>query len=207
MEKKKRAAKKAVTVSKKSKKPVKRLNAKNMTDAQIDSVIDDLSKEMNVTVRNKALIKAILSGQSPRAAMRTAQYSEKTIRKSAHVVIRRLEGLIDQVLDKFGIDDELVMGILRGGLEATKVVGTIIMPGPDMKANEMAASMPDAAPFSKDYVEVPDWATRHKYVESYLKMRGYFDRGAQISSSQTKSHVEKIDKIEAWFKKKGIKRI
>ncbi len=87
---------------------------------------------------------------------------------------------------------------------ATKTVGLMIMPGPDIDANLKAKNMPGAAPFTKDYVEVPDWSTRHKYLETALKLKGHFDPKKREEASESEEYMGRISKMSQFCKDAGL---
>jgi hypothetical protein len=59
-----------------------------------------------------------------------------------------------ELIAKLGVSDEDLAEILSGGLRANKII--------------TSPTEPDR--------EYPDWATRHKYLETGLRMRGYVNK-------------------------------
>ena len=63
-------------------------------------------------------------------------------------------------MDKQGLTDDKLMQILNEGLNATKVVGYL-----NNKVN-------GTQKVSDEFVEIPDYATRHRYLETLVKLKG-----------------------------------
>lgn len=57
------------------------------------------------------------------------------------------------------LPDGLILNKLKEGLEATRIISARV-------------TSKDAGVDTDDFIEVPDYATRHKYVETSLKARG-----------------------------------
>lgn len=64
-----------------------------------------------------------------------------------------------EVLEELGVTDDKLATVLADGLEANKVISAKIV----AKANEQ----------TDDFIEVPDYPTRHKYLETGLRLKGY----------------------------------
>lgn len=109
-----------------------------------------------------------MAGEPPTAAMRTAGYSDYTARSKAVPKVResKIAETIQELMDRKGITDERLLDVLEDGLKATKVISAMVI----AKSGE---GMADANSMTKDFVEVDDYAVRHKYMETGLKMKGH----------------------------------
>ncbi len=105
------------------------------------------------TLKQKAVAKKLVEkGVSVSRAMREVGYSENTARDPSKVT--NSKGF-KELLAELGVTDEKLGQVLNEGLEATKVV---------VMGKES----------SESYVDVqPDHPTRHKFLETGLRLRGY----------------------------------
>lgn len=116
------------------------------------------------------LIKVIKKGdfRSFSDALRQAGYAESTINKMAGPTLGGIgvKKAIEEALENSGITDELLTNKLKEGLDATKVISANVI-APD------GEGMADANSMTKDFIDVPDFPTRHKYLETGLKLKGH----------------------------------
>jgi hypothetical protein len=108
------------------------------------------------TARQKKAIKKLVEngGKSVSKAMREAGYSAKTAKNPEKLTESKAfkELLADQ------IPNELIVQKLKEGLDANRVISAI--------------SGKQASGATTDFIEVPDQAVRHKYVETSMKAKG-----------------------------------
>lgn len=118
------------------------------------------------------LIKIIKSGdfKSISDAMRKAGYSETTINKMLGRTVGSsgVKKAIEEALENSGITDELLTNKLKEGLDATKVISAVIL-----KKDGKAEDAKEANESTMDFVDVPDFGVRHKYLETGLKLKGH----------------------------------
>lgn len=107
----------------------------------------------NPTIRQrKAAENLVAKGSSVAQAMRDAGYSPRTVRDPGKLT--RSEAFI-QLMEQGGLTDSRLVQVLDDGLGATKAV---VM---GVKSEE-------------SFVDVtPDYPTRHKYLETGLRLKGY----------------------------------
>ena len=84
------------------------------------------------------------------------------------VQITRSEGF-QKLLAKTGITDKSLTIKLQEGLNATKVISCNVI------AND-GEGMKDANSMTKDFVDVEDFNTRHKYLTTVLELKGLITR-------------------------------
>ena len=125
-------------------------------------------KKRPLNIRERKLIKALISGEPPTTAMKTAGYSKETAEGKAGKKVgeSRIQETIQQLMEKRGITDDRLSEVLEKGLEATKNISCMIV-------NTSGDGQKDANSMTKDFVEVDDYAVRHKYLETGLKLKGY----------------------------------
>lgn len=101
------------------------------------------------TVKQRLAVKEITENHLPVSkAMLKVGYDSDTASKPSNLT--KSKGF-KELIAQLGVSDEDLAEILSGGLRANKVV--------------TSPTEPD-----KEY---PDWATRHKYLETGLRLRGY----------------------------------
>ena len=71
-------------------------------------------------------------------------------------------GLFQELLEQNGLTDKELIKVLLEGLKATKVIGYL-----NQKTN-------GTQKVSDEFVEIPDYHCRHKYLEAALKLKGRF---------------------------------
>ena len=104
------------------------------------------------TLKQKLAVKEITEKHiSVSKAMLNVGYDKFTAAKPQNLT--KSKGF-KELIANMGVSDEDLAEILSGGLRATKII--------------TSPSEPDR--------EYPDWATRHKYLETGLKMRGYVNK-------------------------------
>lgn len=74
-------------------------------------------------------------------------------------------GEFDAILVNAGIDDVSLGKLIAEGLQANKVISCNVI------AND-GEGMKDANSMTKDFIDVPDWQVRHKFLETILKLTG-----------------------------------
>ena len=83
-------------------------------------------KKKPLTIRERKLIKALVAGQTPTAAMKTAGYSKETAERKAAKKVgeSRIQETLQELMEKKGLtDDYLLQGLLEG-TKATKHIVT-----------------------------------------------------------------------------------
>jgi dihydroorotase-like cyclic amidohydrolase len=112
------------------------------------------------TIKEKKFVKKYLEiGNATEAAM---QVYDASSRDSAHsIATQNLQKLsFVDILEKHGITDDKLASVLLDGLEANRTISTI--------------SGKEANGGTVDFVDVPDYAVRHKYLETGLKVKNKF---------------------------------
>lgn len=114
-----------------------------------------------LTVREQRLVKGVVQGKSKRQAAIDAGYSPKSANAIAHEALRKptVQAAFQRALKKAGITEDKLAQVMREGLDAQKVISAVVV-GAD--ANEK----------TQDFIDVPDHPTRHKFLETAIKVKG-----------------------------------
>lgn len=106
---------------------------------------------MATTKQKKALELVVENGGNVSKAMRDAGYSEQTAKTPQKLTQSQA---FQHYMEEAGLTDQKLVEVLKGGLEATKV----IVMGKDS---------------DESFVDIqPDHPTRHKFLETSLKIKG-----------------------------------
>jgi len=105
----------------------------------------ELPEIIKLDPRERALVSAIMAGQSDSQALRSAGYAESTVRRGAGHFLSRphIQSAIAAAMADAGITPGLLAARLRDGLDATDTKGTA------------------------------DYYARHKYLETALRVGGH----------------------------------
>ena len=132
------------------------------------------SKKKPLNIRERKFVKSIIEGKSAAQAMRDAGYSERMAKSCASEKLVKTSETIQQLMEKKGLtDDYLLQGLLEG-TKATKNISCIVI-APNGEGQKDANSM------TRDFVEVADFPTRHKYLETGFKLKGHLRDKLDIS--------------------------
>lgn len=109
--------------------------------------------------RERKFIKYHIEGMTAYDALLKAGYSESVARTQSKAVIGkpRILTAMQKALDKAGINDDMLAGKLKEGLDANKTVSAI--------------GGKDAGAGSVDFVDVPDHSARRQYQDMAHKLR------------------------------------
>lgn len=119
--------------------------------------------------RQKALAKYMAEhvGISMSQAMRDLGYSESY----AHTAQIKKTGSWQRLMKKYLPDKKLVK-VIKEGLEATKVVSAQVIVKKNEPTSQANGELPPADSRTNDFIDVPDYMARHKFVETALKIKG-----------------------------------
>ena len=116
------------------------------------------------TIKEKKFVKEYLkTGNATEAAVRV--YDATSRASAAAIGGENLQKLtFPELMDEMGITDDKLIGVLDEGLGATR--------------NISAIAGTEANGGTVDFVEVPDYQVRHRYLETGLKLKDYFPGGS-----------------------------
>jgi len=147
---------------------------------------------LNLTPRRRKLIKNLLSGRfkTKKDALISAGYAVSTAEKIPHRIIGndRFLTAVQYELERQGITDAKLVKKIDEGLEANKVISALVVAG-------NGEGMADASGVTKDFIEVPDYFVRHKYLETALNLRGDFpDKKVQVEAT-IETHEQRLARL------------
>lgn len=121
-----------------------------------------------LTVKQRRLVKGIVEGKSKKEAAIEANYSRRSAGQNANeaLAIPKVKRAIEIALEKAGLTDNRVAEVLNEGLQANRVISAIVI------KKKGTAEMAEANENTNDFIEVPDHAVRHKYLETLVDLRG-----------------------------------
>lgn len=137
------------------------------------------------TIKEKKFVKEYLAtGNATEAAARVYDVSS---RESANALGN--ENLVKlsfpELMDQMGITDEKLNQVLAEGLEANRTISAIA--GHEANGGTV------------DFVDVPDFQTRHRYLETGLKLKDKFPSTKQEVKNTGEINLSGLDQI-GWLK-------
>jgi len=115
----------------------------------------------DLTIREKRLIKGVVSGLTGAEAARRAGYSAKSASQLASETLAKpkVQSALLAAMEKAGITDDRIAQVMDEGLKANRVVSARV-------------TNKDAEVDTDDFIEVPDHAVRHKFLETAIDVKG-----------------------------------
>jgi len=126
-------------------------------------------KTRPLNVRERKFIKNLAHGMFQKDAAIKAGYSPGTAEALASRKIKEPQVVtaMQQALEKHGISDDRLADVIKNGIDANKVISANVI-------SENGEGMKDANSMTKDFVEVPDWQSRHRFVDTALKLKNSY---------------------------------
>ncbi len=87
-------------------------------------------------------------------------------------MLRKVNISVGELLDRMGITDIYLNQKLDEGLDAMKVIS--VVPIPPKKGKAGTGNLPEAGQESIDWVDVPDFNVRVKYLDMAYKLKGKY---------------------------------
>jgi len=147
---------------------------------------------LNLSPRRRRLIKILLCGdaKTKKEALNSAGYSESTATKIPHLIIgnSRFQTAMQKALEEQNITEFRLARKIDQGLDATKLISAIVV-APDGEGMKEADSM------TKDFIEVPDYFARHKYLETALTLRGDFLEKKVEATLTVETHEQRLARL------------
>ena len=134
-----------------------------------------LTKNKDFTIKQRKWLKAyIKTGNATEAAMRV--YDCKDRGSAANVGwenVRKLD--FSELMEESGLTDTLLNQKTIEGLAANKQLAARVIFKKEAPTSQSAGELPLANSTTDDFIEVPDYAIRHKYLETALKLKKRLD--------------------------------
>lgn len=124
------------------------------------------------TLRERKFIKAYIKnkGNATQAYMEiNPNCKEESARVLGYRWLQKVNISVIELLDKMGLNDIELHKKLNEGLDATKVISVI--PIPPKEANPGTGDLPDANSKNIDFIDVPDFNVRFKYLDMAYKLK------------------------------------
>lgn len=122
-----------------------------------------------MTLKERKFLKFYLeSGNVSKSALKAGYaFRESGFQNlSKHIV----QEAFQMLLEKQGLTDKKLSQVLSDGLDATKVIGYLHQYKKKGKNGKVEKVQPDEI-ISSEFLDVPDIPTRHKYLETALKVK------------------------------------
>ena len=127
------------------------------------------------TLRERKFIKAYIenSGNAIQAYIAVnPNVKKESARELGYRMLTKVDISMNEIMELMGTTDAYLNEILNEGLKATKVVSVI--PIKPKEAQENSPELPDATSKNVEFVDVEDYPTRHKYLDTALKLKGKY---------------------------------
>lgn len=133
-------------------------------------------KKQELNIRERKFVKGVIEGLTPTEAMRRAGYAENTALYKHGEKLQKVKPKIDELMEEMGISDRRLLETLDRGLDATKNISCNVIINNHLDDANVQDGMKPAHTMTKDFVEVEDHPTRHKFLETGLKLKGYLQK-------------------------------
>lgn len=153
---------------------------------------------VDLTLKQRKWIKAYIeTGNATEAA---AQVYDCKDRDSANAIgsenLAKLS--FGDLMEQAGLTDKILNDKLQEGLNATKQLGARIVIKKNSPTSQANGEMLDANAQTDDFIEVEDYPTRHKYLETALKIKGRLVNKTEVggpNGTPIKHIIEIIEEI------------
>lgn len=147
-------------------------------------------KSENLSIMERKFLVALPTAKNATEAAKAAGYAEPT--QAAYKLMRRLD--LSDIFDAMGIDDGTLTDLVRQGIHADRVIASKVV----IKADDPSVKDKQAEARDMDFVEVPDWPTRHKFIQMAFELRNRFP------AKRIEASVGGQEVIERWKQEMGI---
>lgn len=121
---------------------------------------------MATTKQKLAIQKVVENHGNISAAMREVGYTEQTAKNPSNLTTSKAWA---ELMDKY-LPDEKLINKIDQGLEATKTISATVV----VKSDDPTVKDKQANSRTMDFIDVPDYATQHKFLETALKIKNKF---------------------------------
>ena len=123
--------------------------------------------------KDRKIVKGLTQGKDAKEVLKSVGYSPSYISSEGKKLINKpaIQSTLHIIMENSGITDEFMMGKLKEGMDSRKTIGT-----------------------GKDSEVVNDMPTRHKYLETGLKLKGHLDKKVDIVHH--KSHEDQLRELQ-----------
>lgn len=143
--------------------------------------LQQYSPDQKLTIKQRKWIKHyIRTGNATEAAVKS--YDAKDRETAANIGWENVRKLnFGDLMEEAGLTDNVLNNKLAEGLDANKQLATRVVFKKDAPTSQSAHELPPATGMTDDFIEVPDFAVRHKYLETALKLKGRLKKDGDIN--------------------------
>lgn len=133
-----------------------------------------MNEDQQLTLKQRKWLDLyIASGNATQSAMKVYDCKdEHSAAQIGYENVRKLD--ITEFMEKSGLTDKLLADKLNEGLDAMKQLSARVIIKKGTAISQANGELPPADNRTDDFVEVEDYAVRHKYLETALKLKGRY---------------------------------
>ena len=127
------------------------------------------------TLRERKFIKAYIdnNGNATKAFLiLNPEVKRENAKEYGYRMLRKVDLQVNELMEMMGTTDAYLNQKLNEGLEATKTISVI--PVKQKEAQENSTDLPNANSKNIEFVDVDDFAVRHKYLDTAFKLKGTY---------------------------------
>jgi len=145
-----------------------------------------------MTLKQRKLAKGIAAGMNGKDAAIAAGYAPTSAKSTASDLLNHnlnVQAYLYRLMDRKGLTDSKLLTTLKDGLEANKVISATVI----LKAGDPTVTERTADAKSVDFIDVPDHPTRHKFLETGLKLRGHLQPDTKPDALAVNINILSVD--------------
>lgn len=131
--------------------------------------------EVKRTLRERKFVKAYIknNGNATQAYIDAfPNVKKESARQLGYRMLTNVDISVTELLDRLGATDAHIGSKIYEGMDATKVISVI--PLKPKEGQENPTDLPDANSRNIEFVDVPDFNVRVKYIDIALKLKGKY---------------------------------
>ena len=160
------------------------------------------------TVTERKFIKAYIEngGNATQAYIAVnPNVKKESARELGYRMLTKVDITMNEIMELMGTTDAYLNEILNEGLKATKVVSVI--PIKPKEAQPSTGDLPDANSRNIEFVDVEDYPTRHKYLDTALKLKGKYPTEKKDIDLNVKGSLEVNSELDKKLAQLDIKEL
>ena len=168
-------------------------------------------EKLKRTLRVRKFIKAYIekNGNATQAYMDLhPNCSKKSAGDLGYRMLKKVDISINELMEMMGTTDAYLNQVLNEGLNATKTISVIPLKAKEAKDN--STDLPDANSKNIEFVDVDDYAVRHKYLDTALKLKNKYPTEKKNIDLNVSGELEvnsELDKKLSQLKIKDLKKL
>lgn len=170
-----------------------------------------ISLSIKRTLRERKFIKAYIEnyGNATKAYLAISpNVTEEAAAVSGFRMLRKANISNDELMDMMGMTDAYLQEKLDEGLNATKTIS--VVPLKPIEAKDNSPDLPDANSKNIEFVDIEDYPTRHKYLDTALKLKNKYPTEKKNIDLNVSGELEvnsELDKKLAKLDVKDLKKL